>query len=73
MITLAHPETDVQSAVDFSVWILNQARSLKAQGGPRSQWLAAKVVELHRLALLLQAGDPETFDDRLEVLERDWR
>lgn len=71
MTSLAHAAAEVQSAVDFSVWLLNQSRALRAAGDPRSIWLAAKVAELHRLTLLLRAGDPETFDDRLEVLERD--
>jgi hypothetical protein len=47
-----------------------EAYFMRLRPGPTAKWLASKLEELARLALFLGAPDPETFEERLEVLER---
>lgn len=64
----------VPTDLDFSDWVAEQSRQHALRVGDRRHfWLSHKILELAQLASWCDAGDPETFDDRIEVYDREAR
>lgn len=74
MATLTEAQSPVHarrplSAGPFADWIDQEAARCRVRGDAWSLWLSGKIRELGDVARFVRAGDPETFDDRVEVLE----
>lgn len=58
-----------ESVDDFQQWTVDQADRVRLQGGPRAEWLAARIDRLASLIRYFAAADGSTLDDREQVAE----